>query len=164
MTPEAVGYSGNLVAPRRPTQTKGVRYDIPILREHQQGVNELEALLLAWSLLLYRHSHGEHVQYSWGLSELGTSTSRTFEVNTSTLSWSADNSVSTALGVFRSYLQDQLQSEYPIAADRFQFFFNDECAPSGSFSHINEEGDFSINWVRTCLEHTMYFNQLTLSD
>ncbi|CAM1507635.1 Fc.00g072760.m01.CDS01 [Cosmosporella sp. VM-42] len=133
-------------------QGKGVKYDIPIFKNEQQEVYELEALLLAWTLFLYRQNHGEHVQYSWGLSEIGTFTSHTFEVDTSRLPWDSADSISTALGVFRSYLQQQLQRESQVAANRYLLYFNDELAPNGSSSHVNEEGNFSVAWGNVQLQ------------
>lgn len=136
-------------APEKPTPAKGLRYDVPIIRKHEQDIHQLEALLLAWALLLYRHSNGQHVQFSWGLSETGARTNNTFELSTSRLPWGAADSISIALEGIRGYLRQQLQSETPIAADRYTFFFNDECAPDGSVSHVNETGDHSIGWVRS---------------
>ncbi|KAH7253325.1 hypothetical protein B0J15DRAFT_39227 [Fusarium solani] len=131
---------------------KGVRYDVPVLRQHQQDSYEVEALLLAWTLLLYRHSHGNHVQFSWGLSEIGSQTSRTFELNTTRLQWSADSSVATELDVIRDYLRQQLQSEEPIQADKYTLFFNDESATGDAVSHVTEEGDLSMSWGNVQLQ------------
>ncbi|KAM5373936.1 hypothetical protein ACJZ2D_006765 [Fusarium nematophilum] len=128
-------------------QAKGVRYDVPVLREHHQDIHELEALLLAWTLLLYRHNHGNHVQFSWGLCETGASAGQIFEVNTSHLPLVADDSVTSALGAVRRYLQEQLGSESPVAADQYTLFFNDECPPTRDpISHANEDGDLSMGW------------------
>ncbi|KAJ4172548.1 Non-ribosomal peptide synthetase [Fusarium falciforme] len=131
---------------------KGVRYDVPILRQHQQDSYELEALLLAWTLLLYRHSHGNHVQFSWGLSEIGSQTSRTFELNTTRIQWSADSSVATELDVTRDYLRQQLQLEEPIQANKYTLFFNDESATGDAVSYVTEDGDLSMSWGNVQLQ------------
>ncbi|KAF4975480.1 hypothetical protein FZEAL_7743 [Fusarium zealandicum] len=135
-----------------PTQAKGVRYDIPVLRDLQQSNYEIEALLLAWTLHLYRQSHGDHVQYTWGLCEKGSSAGRAFELNTSRLQWNADDPVSTALDVIRGYLRQQLQSESALEADRYTFFLNDEFAPGDAYSHANEQGDLSMTWGNVQLQ------------
>lgn len=128
-------------------QTKGVRYDVPALRKHQEHSYELEALLLAWSLLLYRHSHGNHVEFSWGLGETGSETCRTFTLNTSKLQWDSSDSVASELEVFRSYLQQQLESEKPVTTDGYRFFFNDEAASGDVVNQVTEDGNLSVNWV-----------------
>lgn len=136
----------NDVAPEKVIQPRGVRYNVPILQHEQHDARQLELLLLAWTLLLYRHSRGEHIHFSWGLNEIGTTTNRTFEVNTSSLPWDAAGTVSTALEAVRNHLQQQL-SESPLETSRYTLFFNDESAPSGSSCQANEEGDFPISWV-----------------
>ncbi|KAM0559936.1 hypothetical protein ACHAPJ_003887 [Fusarium lateritium] len=155
--PEDVQSSETQHAPR----AKGVRYDVPVLRKHQDNY-ELEILLLAWTLLLYRHSHGNHVEFSWGLSEIGSSTCRTFTLNTSKLQWNGSDSIATELDVFRSYLQQQLQSEQPIQADRYKFFFNDEAVSGDLVSEVTEEGDFSVNWGNVQIQATIEKDTLWL--
>ncbi|KAF5020479.1 hypothetical protein F66182_7489 [Fusarium sp. NRRL 66182] len=134
---------------QHPPRTRGVRYDVPVLRK-QQDSRELETLLLAWTLLLYRHSHGSHLEFSWGLSEIASSTCRTFTLNTAQLQWSGSDSVAAELDVVRTYLEQQLQSEYPLQADRYNFFFNDEPTPGGPSSQVTENGHLSVNWVSAC--------------
>ncbi|KAK7428259.1 Non-ribosomal peptide synthetase [Neonectria magnoliae] len=128
-----------------PTQAKTLRFDVPILTNRREDVPELDALLLAWTLLLYRHNSGNHVQYSWSLSEIGASPNGSFELNTSKLPWEATDSVSTALDGIRGYLRQTLNSDTPVAAERFTLFFNDESAPDGSSSYV-QEGDYSMGW------------------
>lgn len=138
---------------KKPAQANGSWFDVPVLsskansQDSSHDIHQLEALLLAWALLLYRNSNGGPVQFSWSLSELGAATTTTFEVNTSTLGWTATDSVKVALDSIREYLRQQLDSEYPLAADRYTFSFNDEFAPDGSFSHL-KDGDHTMSWVR----------------
>jgi hypothetical protein len=133
-------------------QIKSVRHDVPVLRKHHEhDTYELEILLLAWSLLLYRHSHGNHVEFSWGLSEIGSSTCRTFTLNTAKLQWEGSNSVASELKVFKTYLQQQLQSEVPVKKEQCRFFFNDEPAPGDLVNQVSEDGDISVNWVTALL-------------
>jgi hypothetical protein len=131
-------------------QTKSVRHDVPVLRKHhEQDTQELEILLLAWSLLLYRHNHGNHVEFSWGLTEIGSSTCHTFTLNTAKLQWDGSNSVASELQVLRTYIQQQLPSEVSYTRDSYKFFFNDEPAQGGLVNQITQEDDISVNWVRT---------------
>ncbi|KAF4996410.1 hypothetical protein FDECE_12446 [Fusarium decemcellulare] len=132
--------------------TKGVRYDVPILRQLQQDSYQVEALLLAWTLHLYRQNHGNHIQYSWGLSEVSSSSCRTFELNTAKLQWNADDTVATELEVIRGHLREQLQSETPLQADQYKFFFNDEPASGDATSHVTEEGNPSMGWGNVQLQ------------
>lgn len=130
-------------------QTKTVRHNVPVLRKHhEQDAQELEILLLAWSLLLYRHNHGNHVEFSWGLTEIGSSTCRTFTLNTAKLQWDGSNIVASELEVFKTYTQQQLQSEVPFKRDQYKLFFNDEPATGDLVNYITEDGDISVNWVR----------------
>ncbi|KAF4345070.1 AM-toxin synthetase (AMT) [Fusarium beomiforme] len=134
-------------------RTKGVRYDVPVLRKQQdQDSYELEILLLAWTLLLYRHSHGNHVEFSWGLSEIGSSTCRTFTLNTSKLQWDGSDSVTSELKVFRSYLQQELQSEQPFETKGYKFFFNDEAATGEVVTNVTEDGELSVKWGNVQIE------------
>lgn len=129
-------------------RAKGVRYDVPVLRKQQdQDSYDIEILLLAWTLLLYRHSHGNHVEFSWGLSEIGSSTCRTFTLNTSKLQWDGGDSIASELQVFRSYLQQELQSEQPFETKGYKFFFNDEAATGEVVTNVTEDGELSVNWV-----------------
>ncbi len=129
-------------------RAKGVRYEVPALRKQQdQDSYDLEILLLAWTLLLYRHSHGNHVEFSWGLSEIGSSTCRTFTLNTSKLQWDGGDSVASELKVFRNYLQQELQSEQPFETKEYKFFFNDEAATGEVVTNVTEDGELSVNWV-----------------
>ena len=147
-----------LQSPEKP-QAKGVRYDVPVLRKHHgQDSNELEMLLLAWSLLLYRHNHGNHVEFSWGLSEIGSTTCRTFTLNTAKLQWEGSNSVASELEVFRTYLQQQLQSQGPAKTEGCRFFFNDEAAPGDLVNEVIEKGDISVNWVCFLLNNRFLTN------
>ncbi|KAK2674556.1 hypothetical protein RAB80_009540 [Fusarium oxysporum f. sp. vasinfectum] len=137
-------------------RAKGVRYDVPVLRKQQdQDSYELEILLLAWTLLLYRHSHGNHVEFSWGLSEIGSSTCRTFTLNTSKLQWDGSDSVASELKVFRNYLQQELQSEQPFETKGYKFFFNDEAATGEVVTDVTEEGELSVNWGNVQIEATL---------
>ncbi|KAF9774131.1 Non-ribosomal peptide synthetase [Fusarium sp. DS 682] len=134
-------------------RTKGVRYDVPVLRKQQdQDSYELETLLLAWTLLLYRHSHGNFVEFSWGLSEIGSSTCRTFTLNTSKLQWDGSDSVASELKVFRGYLQQELQSEQPFETKGYKFFFNDEAATGEVVTKVTEDGELSVNWGNVQIE------------
>ncbi|RGP80018.1 non-ribosomal peptide synthetase [Fusarium longipes] len=144
-------------------QIKSVRHDVPLLRKHnEQDTHELETLILAWSLLLYRHSHGNHVEFSWGLSEIGSSTCRTFTLNTAKLQWEGSNSVTTQLEVFKTYLQQQLQSEVPSKKDGYRFFFNDEPAPGDLVNQVTEDGDISVNWGNVQIQATLEDDALCL--
>ncbi|KAG5660295.1 hypothetical protein KAF25_003817 [Fusarium avenaceum] len=144
------------------SRTQGVRYDVPALRKHQEHSYELEALLLAWSLLLYRHSHGNHVEFSWGLSEIGSETCRTFTLNTSKLQWDSSDSVASELEVFRSYLQQQLESEKPVTTDGYRFFFNDEAAPGDVVNQVTQDGNLSVNWGNVQIQATLHDEALWL--
>ncbi|KAM0280109.1 hypothetical protein ACHAO9_011373 [Fusarium lateritium] len=144
------------------TQTKGVRYDVPALRKHQEHSYELEAVLLAWSLLLYRHNHGNHVEFSWGLSEIGSETCRTFTLNTSKLQWDSSDSVASELEVFRGYLQQQLKTEEPVKTDGYRFFFNDEAAPGDVVNQVAQDGDISVNWGNVQIQATIQDDALWL--
>lgn len=164
-------------APKKPAQANGSWFDVPVLssKANSQDVNsqdassqdpshdihQLEALLLAWALLLYRNSNGSPVQFSWSLSELGAATTTTFEVNTSTLGWTATDSVKVALAGIREYLRQQLDAEYPLAADRYTFSFNDEFAPDGSFSHL-KDGDHTMTWGNVQLQAVVADGSLCL--
>lgn len=129
-------------------QAKSVCYDVPVLRKHHDQENyELEIILLAWSLLLYRHSHGNHIEFSWGLSEIGSSTCHTFTLNTAKLQWEGGNSVASELEVLRTYLQQNLQSTGTAKTEGYRFFFNDEAAPGDLINEITKDGDISVNWV-----------------
>lgn len=142
-----------LQSPAKP-QAKGVRYDVPVLRKHHgQDRYELETLLLAWSLLLYRYNHGNHVEFSWGLSEIGSTTCRTFTLNTAKLQWDGNNSVASELEVLRTHLQQQLQSQGPVKTEGCRFFFNDEAAPGDLVNEVTEDGDISVNWVRLSFQN-----------
>ncbi|KAI1023938.1 hypothetical protein LB504_005342 [Fusarium proliferatum] len=137
-------------------RAKGVRYDVPVLRKQQgQDSYDLEILLLAWTLLLYRHSHGNHVEFSWGLSEIGSSTCRTFTLNTSKLQWDGSDSVASELQVFRSYLQQELQSGQPFETKGYKFFFNDEAATGEVVTNVTEDGELSVNWGNVQIEATL---------
>lgn len=144
MTPGAILSFDDEIS-NTPKQAKDLEFDVSILGEHEHDARGLDFLLLAWSLLLYRHSSGEHVQFSWGLSENGTSTRTTFEFNTSKLVWNPDEAISVALDGTRSYLQEHVTTENPITAGR-TFFFNDESAPAGSLDHVDESNP--VSWVR----------------
>ncbi|KAM0350534.1 hypothetical protein ACHAPU_003016 [Fusarium lateritium] len=143
------------------SRTKGVRYDVPVLRKSQDSY-ELESLLLAWSLFLYRHSHGNPVEFSWGLNEIGSETCRTFTLNTSKLQWDSSDSVASELKVFRSYLQQQLQSEEPVKTEKYRFFFNDEAVAGDVASQVTEDGDLSVNWGNVQIQATLEDDVLLL--
>ncbi|KAH6896817.1 hypothetical protein B0T10DRAFT_475166 [Thelonectria olida] len=139
MTPGAIiddDYSSGQLAPKKLAQA--TRYQVPILTNLPEDASELEVLLLAWTLLLYRNSLGNHVQYSWRYSEIGSSTNTTLEVNTSKLQWNAADPVSTALEAIRGFLRNNIDPETTISVDRHAFLFNDEFAPPGSFTPFKE--------------------------
>jgi hypothetical protein len=148
MTPGALiddDYSSEQLAPKKLAQAKGIRFDVRVLTNLPQDASELEVLLLAWTLLLYRNSLGNHVQYSWRYSEIGSSTNTTLEVNTSKLQWNAADSISTALGAIRGFLQNNIDPETTLSVDRHTFLLNDEFAPPGSFTPF-KEGPI-MDWV-----------------
>ncbi|KAH7127879.1 hypothetical protein B0J13DRAFT_588601 [Dactylonectria estremocensis] len=150
MTPGAVECEPAL---KKPAQQNGLWFDVPVLSKSSSSSSSqpsassepLEALLLAWTLLLYRNSNGSPVQFSWSLSEVGASEVATFEVNTSTLPWAGADSVRAARDGIREYLRQQLPADQPFAVDRYTFSFNDEIAPDGSASVV-EDGDHTVSW------------------
>ncbi|KAM0304292.1 hypothetical protein ACHAPM_002372 [Fusarium culmorum] len=144
-------------------QTKSVHHNVPVLRKHHEQDNqELEILLLAWSLLLYRHNHGNHVEFSWGLTEIGSSTCRTFTLNTAKLQWDGSNSVASGLEIFKTYIQQQLQSEVPFKREQYRFFFNDEPATGDLVNQVTEDGDISVNWGNVQIQATLEDDGLCL--
>ncbi|CAG1997412.1 unnamed protein product [Fusarium graminearum] len=144
-------------------QTKTVRHNVPVLRKHhEQDAQELEILLLAWSLLLYRHNHGNHVEFSWGLTKIESSTCRTFTLNTAKLQWDGSNIVASELEVFKTYTQQQLQSEVPSKRDQYKLFFNDEPATGDLVNYINEDGDISVSWGNVQIQATLEDDALCL--
>lgn len=104
-----------------------VPFDAPLLRASDYRGREVDLLLLAWSLLLYRYSNGNHIQFTWGLN--GTAADSIFAFNTGNISWDASDPISKALEEIAKY-RKQVQSERLVALDGAIVFVNDECAPS----------------------------------
>lgn len=124
------------------------RFDVPLLRASAYRSHEVDLLLLAWALLLYRYSNGNHVEFTWGRN--GTAADFTFDFGTSGLSWSSSETIAKALEDVRSYRQ-QIQADKLVALDNAIVFFNDECAPSDLPSNARvSDGDSlggGMTWV-----------------
>lgn len=103
------------------------RYDVPLLRASEYRGHEVELLLLAWALLLYRYSNGNNVEFTWGRN--GTAADFTFNCGTANLNWSLSQTIEQALESLRSY-RKQIQADKLVDLDNAIVFFNDECAPS----------------------------------
>ncbi|KAI5468008.1 hypothetical protein BGZ63DRAFT_344835 [Mariannaea sp. PMI_226] len=145
MTPGALLNDLELQAPQKQTLVKGSRFDVPSLTKNcPDGSTGFEVVLLAWTLLLYRNNLGNHVQYSWRLSELGTSKSANFELDTSKIQWRATDSFSTALEAIQAYLRQRVDPDSHITLERFSILLNDEFAPPSS--HIPIKESTLMNW------------------
>ena len=110
--------------PRR--RARFVRFDVALLRARDFQGREVDLLLLAWSLLLYRYSNGNHVEFTWGRN--GTAAHFTFDFGTASIAWSASEPISVALEGVQNYRQ-KIQANSLVALDNAIVFFNDECAP-----------------------------------
>lgn len=126
-----------------------VRFDVSLLRASEHRGREVDLLLLAWSLLLYRYSNGNHVQFTWGQN--GTAANFTLDFNTANIAWDASDPVSKALEEVEEY-RKQVRAEGLVAIDNSIVFFNDECAPSDLPIVQVRDGDAlggGMDWVRT---------------
>lgn len=126
-----------------------VRFNVPLLRVREFQGREVDVLLLAWSLLLYRYSNGSQVEFTWGRN--GTAADFTFDFSTSSIAWVASNPISEALEGVASYRQ-RIQANRLVALDNAIVFFNDECAPRDLPSSARvSDGDAlggGMAWVR----------------
>lgn len=126
-----------------------IRFDVPLLRAREFQGREVDLLLLAWSLLLYRYNNGNQVEFTWGRN--GTAADFTFDLSTSDLAWAPSNPISKALGGVTSYRQ-QIQATSLVALDNAIVFFNDECAPRDlpSSARVSDGDAFGggMAWVR----------------
>lgn len=133
-----------------------VCFNVPIVRTSEFSGREVELLLLAWALLLYRYSNGNHIQFTWGRN--GTAADFTF--NTSG-SWNASDPIAKALKSVQSYRQE-IQAGSLAALDNAILFFNDECAPNDLPSNARvSDGDElggGMAWVRELLVANFMIN------
>lgn len=140
-----------LSAPRGPPKglARFARFDVPLLRAAEYRGHEVDLLLLAWALLLYRYSNGSPVEFTWGRN--GTAADFTFNFGTSGLNWSCSDTIAKVLAGLQAYRQ-QIQTDKLVALDRAIVFFNDECAPSDLPSNAwVSDGDAlggGMTWVR----------------
>ncbi|KAJ5178893.1 hypothetical protein N7492_002103 [Penicillium capsulatum] len=116
--------SSERAAPKR--LARFVRFNVSLLRTREFQGREVDLILLAWSLLLYRYSNGNQVEFTWGRN--GTAADYTFDFNTASVAWTASDPISTALEAVASYRQ-RVQANSLVALDNAVVFFNDECAP-----------------------------------
>jgi hypothetical protein len=126
-----------------------VQFDVPLLRKSEFQGREVDLVLLAWALLLYRYSNGNLVEFTWGRN--GTGADFTFDFSTASASWSPEIPISTALeSVEKS--RKQLHIGKLVAFDNAIVFFNDECAPRDLSSNARvSDGDAlggGMAWVR----------------
>ncbi|KAJ5102919.1 hypothetical protein N7532_003448 [Penicillium argentinense] len=139
------------------------RFDVPLLRASEYRGHEVDLLLLAWALLLFRHSNGNHIEFTWGRNE--TAADFTFNFGTSGLSWSTSELIAKALEGVQSYRQ-QIQAGKLVALDEAIVFFNDECAPSDLSSNARvSDGDAlggGMAWGNIQLQATMSDGNLWL--
>ncbi|KAJ5310531.1 uncharacterized protein N7443_002992 [Penicillium atrosanguineum] len=139
-----------------------VRFDVPIVRASEYSGHEVELLLLAWALLLYRYSNGNHVQFTWGRN--GTTAGFTSNFDTS-VSWDASDPVARALESVQSYRQET-QAGNLVALDNAVLFLNDECAPSDLPSNArvsdSDELESGMEWGNIQLQATMSDGNLWL--
>ncbi|KAJ5151019.1 uncharacterized protein N7482_010271 [Penicillium canariense] len=148
-------------APKR--LARFVRFDVPLVRASEYHGQEVDLLLLAWALLLYRYSNGNQVQLTWGRN--GTAADVTFDFSTASIACDAADAISVALEGVRSYRQ-QIQAGKLIALDNAVVFFNDECAPSDLPSSARvSDGDAlggGMAWGNIQLQATMSHSHLWL--
>jgi hypothetical protein len=103
-----------------------VRFDVPLLRKSEFQGREVDLVLLAWALLLYRYSNGNPVEFTWGRN--GTNADFKFEFSTAIAGWNPAIPISTALeSVEKS--REEVHAGKLVAVDNTIVFFNDECAP-----------------------------------
>ncbi|KAJ5590150.1 hypothetical protein N7450_004122 [Penicillium hetheringtonii] len=144
-----------LSAPRGPPKglARFARFDVPLLRAAEYRGHEVDLLLLAWALLLYRYSNGSPVEFTWGRN--GTAADFTFNFGTSGLNWSCSDTIAKVLAGLQAYRQ-QIQTDKLVALDRAIVFFNDECAPSdlpsNAWGNIQLQATMSDGslWLRPC--------------
>lgn len=131
-----------------------VRFDVPLLRATEYRGREVDLLLLAWSLLLYRYSNGSHIQFTWGQN--GTAADFTFDFNSVNIYWDVSDPVSKALKDVQKY-REQVRAENLVVIDNAIVFFNDECAPSDLPSAQVSDSDAlggGMVWVRAAQSNT----------
>lgn len=135
--------------PPKKRLAKFIPFDVPFVRANGYRGHEVDLLLLAWYLLLYRYSNGNHIPFTWGTN--GPAADFTFDFTTSTMTWNASDSIAKALEGVESYRQLK-EVRSLIALDNAIVFFNDKCAPSDLHSNARvSDGDAlggGMTWVR----------------
>lgn len=103
-----------------------IQFDVPLLVKREFQGREVDLLLLAWALLLYRYSNGDPVEFTWGRN--GTGADFTFDFSTASAAWSPISSIASALkSVEKS--REQVKAGHLVNIEDAVLFFNDECAP-----------------------------------
>jgi hypothetical protein len=129
--------------------TRFVQFNVPLLRKSEFQGHEVDLLLLAWALLLYRYSNGNHVEFTWGRN--GTGADFTFDFSTASAAWSPAIAIATALkSVAES--REQVNAKSLVDLHGAIVFFNDECVPRDLSSNARvSDGDAlggGMAWVR----------------
>lgn len=103
-----------------------IRFDVPLLVKSEFRGREVDLLLLAWALLLYRYSNGNPVEFTWGRN--GTGADFTFDFSTTSAAWSPTISIASALKSVEN-AREQAHAGHLVDVDNAIVFFNDESAP-----------------------------------
>lgn len=105
---------------------KFTQFDVPLLLKREFQGREIDLLLLAWALLLYRYSNGNPVEFTWGRN--GAGADFTCDFSTAGAAWNPVNSIASTLkSVEKS--REQVKAGDLVNIEDTVVFFNDECAP-----------------------------------
>lgn len=116
-----------------------IRFNVPLLAKSEFQGREVDLLLLAWALLLYRYSNGNPVEFTWGRN--GTGADFTFDFSSSSAGWSPAMSLTSALETIEKSRQE-VHAGHLVDVDNAIVFFNDECAPRDLSSNARvSDGD-----------------------
>ncbi|KAJ5329217.1 hypothetical protein N7452_009607 [Penicillium brevicompactum] len=116
-----------------------IRFDVPLLVKSEFQGREVDLLLLAWALLLYRYSNGNPVEFTWGRN--GTGADFKFDFSTASAAWNPAISIAGALETVQKSRQEA-HAGHLVDVDNGIVFFNDECAPRDLSSNARvSDGD-----------------------
>ncbi|CAG7952942.1 unnamed protein product [Penicillium salamii] len=140
-----------------------IRFNVPLLAKSEFQGREVDLLLLAWALLLYRYSNGNPVEFTWGRN--GTGADFTFDFSSSSAGWSPAMSLTSALETIEKSRQE-VHAGHLVDVDNAIVFFNDECAPRDLSSNARvSDGDAlggGMAWGNIQLQATMSEGSLWL--
>ncbi|KAK2599047.1 hypothetical protein QQS21_005514 [Conoideocrella luteorostrata] len=123
-----------------------LRLDRTALRNLQS--HHLEAILIAWALVLHSQNHSAGAQFSWGFLENGVKRN-TFTLNTSELGWEANATILQVLQELQEHDRQSDKDELPKGS--CDIFLNDEIAPVPA-AELSDENGGSTAWGNIELE------------